>query len=265
MLRDESKMENSPMRYKRLLPWLGAVLVAGTVGAPSAWAAPENVVVIRSVVVGDGLHGAFLGSDSPFVFTGRFSDRVEKSLGGTPPNPLQPDITTNGSGIADQDSMIDPGAGIFVAKGMAEIGNLVDRDLGFARSSVDVSFDLLTPHRYTLSGALEVGTDGGLGVAALSLAGPTSIGFKKGSWGEAVKLDAAGILAPGSYHLSLYALIQPSCEREQCSAGSWMGGASSFDMDLRVAAVPEPGTYTMLLAGLGALGFVVRRRSARAA
>lgn len=32
--------------------------------------------------------------------------------------------------------------------------------------------------------------------------------------------------------------------------------------DLTVAAVPEPGTYAMLLAGLAAVGFVARRRNA---
>ncbi|MCB1995276.1 MAG: PEP-CTERM sorting domain-containing protein, partial [Rhodoferax sp.] len=31
--------------------------------------------------------------------------------------------------------------------------------------------------------------------------------------------------------------------------------------DLTVAAVPEPGTYAMLLAGLAAVGFVARRRN----
>jgi hypothetical protein len=31
-----------------------------------------------------------------------------------------------------------------------------------------------------------------------------------------------------------------------------------------VTAVPEPGTYAMLLAGLGALGFMAKRRKPRA-
>lgn len=39
------------------------------------------------------------------------------------------------------------------------------------------------------------------------------------------------------------------------------GGDADFDdMVVRVTAVPEPGTYAMLLAGLGLLGYMARRR-----
>jgi hypothetical protein len=34
-------------------------------------------------------------------------------------------------------------------------------------------------------------------------------------------------------------------------------------LPVEVTAIPEPGTYAMLLAGLGLLGFVARRRTAR--
>lgn len=254
-------MKTSAMQWRRTVPWVGAVLLASTVAAPATWAAPQNVVANRSVVVGDRYHGATWGDESPYVFTGSFFDEVAASLGGTQTNPNTPDIRTKGSGTADQDSKIDPSRGIFKAVGSADIGNLVDQDLGYARSSFEVAFDLLTPHSYTLTGALDVGTDGGLGLAAFNLAGPTSFGFKKDTWGPQIDLNRSGVLAPGSYHLSLYALMQPDCEPEECARNSWMGGTSTFNVDFRVAAVPEPGSVAMLLAGLGAVGLVVRRKS----
>lgn len=36
---------------------------------------------------------------------------------------------------------------------------------------------------------------------------------------------------------------------------------SLYSGELQVTAVPEPGTYAMLIAGLAAMGFVVRRRT----
>ena len=39
-------------------------------------------------------------------------------------------------------------------------------------------------------------------------------------------------------------------------------GAVGFD-NLTLAPVPEPGTYALMLAGLGAVGFIARRRTAR--
>ncbi len=40
------------------------------------------------------------------------------------------------------------------------------------------------------------------------------------------------------------------------------GGATAFDMRITAAPVPEPETYAMMLAGLGVMGAVARRRKA---
>lgn len=56
------------------------------------------------------------------------------------------------------------------------------------------------------------------------------------------------LLAPGSYSISGTTVLSP------------FGGGGAA-VRLAVAAVPEPSTYAMLLAGLGMLGLIVRRRA----
>ena len=76
---------------------------------------------------------------------------------------------------------------------------------------------------------------------------------------------ALGDLAAGKYKLSLQGSwddVTLTGNRYDLSHWSKTGGKVNLvDGSLTVTAVPEPGTYAMLLAGLGLMGFVARRRS----
>lgn len=254
-------MDDSMSHGKTARPLLLGLVLAGTmVAAPSAGAVPMNVTAVRSVEVGDFGHGAFLGSRSPSTSIGDFKDDVEADVGGTHPYPGYPDFTTNEKAVAEQHSFIEPASDFVAGRGNVGISfSVVDADLAYARSSIDVWFDLSGAHSYSLTGLLEANMDGGLGLASVSLQGPTTFAFDRQGWGS-LNLADSGTLAPGSYHLSIFTLIQPQCEPSECSAYSFMGGSSSFDVALRVTAVPEPGTCALLLAGLGGLGFAARRQ-----
>nr|WP_315396136.1 FxDxF family PEP-CTERM protein [uncultured Duganella sp.] len=65
------------------------------------------------------------------------------------------------------------------------------------------------------------------------------------------QLTAKGLSA-GNYYLKVDGLV--------LGTG---GGAYGSDLTIAVSAVPEPETYGMMVAGLGLLGFVARRKQAK--
>lgn len=83
----------------------------------------------------------------------------------------------------------------------------------------------------------------------IAITGPTGASFSLllGDPVEVWALPGGGtLLSAGSYTLTLNG-------SNSASQGSYAG-------NLAVTAVPEPQTYAMLLAGLGAVGFLARRR-----
>jgi len=61
-------------------------------------------------------------------------------------------------------------------------------------------------------------------------------------------------LASGTYQLNISG-----------TAGSWFGGAYGVALSAVAQPVPEPESYAMLLAGLGLMGTIARRRSKNSA
>src|SRR5436190_10461552 len=72
--------------------------------------------------------------------------------------------------------------------------------------------------------------------------------------GETVSSDQAGVFLSQLDPFSLTIGVAIS----RASAGT-----STGDLNLQVSAVPEPESYALMLAGIGALGFVAKRRKVR--
>jgi len=67
-------------------------------------------------------------------------------------------------------------------------------------------------------------------------------------------LTGSGVYAAGDYFFEVKGL-----------ATGTLGGQYNFGVNTAAVAVPEPETYAMLLAGLGLMGTIARRRKSKAA
>jgi hypothetical protein len=80
--------------------------------------------------------------------------------------------------------------------------------------------------------------------------------------------DITSTLAAGNHTLTIYGLENCCSGNQQTQFKVGNGNFTSFNNNdglAAVAAVPEPETYAMLLAGLGMMGAIARRRKNRAA
>jgi hypothetical protein len=78
--------------------------------------------------------------------------------------------------------------------------------------------------------------------------------------GTAVSLSPNGFVEMGMLNDSAFS--GPLVLTVKGKSGAAGGTFASYSGTLNVTAVPEPGTYGMLLAGLAAVGFVARRKKA---
>jgi hypothetical protein len=83
------------------------------------------------------------------------------------------------------------------------------------------------------------------GSAYSSVLGTTTLPFNNGS-ASGISFAAGAPLLAGTYRFDV--------------AGTTTSGAGSYAVAVSLAPVPEPETYAMMLAGLGLMGFIARRR-----
>ena len=229
---------------------IAALFAAGLASLP-AGASPVTLSdAARSVTVWHaGSGGGIFGPNSPSGAAGSFADAVGVSLGG---------IAVD----ASQSSGIDAGSGIFSGKGAVSVGfSVQNADEVMTQSYYRASFTLPTAMNYVLRGMVGAYMDGGLGMGSVALVdhGAASEVFQfitPGSW-DALSFSSSGLLAAGSYSLLAGAMISPDHAQ---GLDAYMGGSAEYEFHFEVAAVPEPETWALMMAGLSLLGFAARRR-----
>ena len=119
-----------------------------------------------------------------------------------------------------------------------------------------------------LRAGVDFGNGGAVFLDGVALAYKSNDMWWAGSYGDTTQSFqfAAVPIAAGNHTLQLFGL-ENCCDGGQQAQFSLNGQSyTTFGAnDGLAAAVPEPETYALMLAGLGAIGFVARRRTARSA
>ncbi len=170
--------------------------------------------------------------DSPAVFFGQ-----EHSLGYAFTANQNLTVSSLGYYDSDRDGLTaDHYVGIYDANhsllGSATVGGAATLLGDFRYTDLNSTFQLLAGGTYYIAG--------------------TTAGFSDGWVYQATNIVTNGITYSGSYfHASTTALTFPETHAS---------GREYMTVNFNVTAVPEPETYAMLLAGLGLVGAIARRR-----
>jgi hypothetical protein len=218
---------------------IATIFITSAIAARQTSATPIDVTANRFVELDSEITGAIPGGNSPSTALGSFVDSVTANLS-------DEDVT------ADQDSIIDLASSFLGGDGSSTVGFSVTEDEDISATSFfDVFFDLNTAHSFSLVGELFASVDGGRGLAAFNLEGPSGFSFSALD-NETTSLLSSGTLLPGSYHLTVSSLMDRGGTFE---SGSFMGGTSSFRFSLQLREqdgppVPEPGSLALIALGL---------------